>query len=567
MRAWRTGPRRRRSFAVVAAITLAAATALAGCTAGSGTTSKADSSITLSAPWEVTYGENWNPFTAVALGGEGGGGGPGLGWVYEELVRTRLGDGTVVPWLAKSWDFSNGGKTVTFHLQPKATWSNGKPVTADDVVYSLGVPLKYPELNPIGVKYKTVTKIDEKTVQVTWDEPAYSHLVDLYYPTMIVPVSIWGSKDPRTFIDKKPVGSGPATVKTFSPQQVTFNLRTDYWGGTFPMKTMRWTVSSASSSQGLISNGSLDATCCIANYTQFINSDPKHHVLYMQPDGSESALVFNTAKGPFADVNLRHAIADSVAIEQIRKLGEAKSPRTFPPASISGLSPDVFGKVISPKYKTRPPGANPTAAKADLAAGGYTVSNGKLIKDGKVVPLELLVNVADTNFGDAKSFGALLVQQFKQSIGVDVTITPLPDDQFSEQTKEGKFDMYVGSNAFGSGRGIYWSYRNLTSDFLAPIGKEADANYGRFNDATFNSLVAAYANTGDAAEQTKIAGQIQDEFVAQMPAVPLISGGGQLVLNTTHWTGWPTDDNLDHVPSIGNGQDFIMTMLQLKPAK
>jgi peptide/nickel transport system substrate-binding protein len=440
-------------------------------------------------------------------------------------------------------------------------------VTADDVVFSLGVPLEYPELNPIAVQYTSVEKVDDKTVNVTWPEPAYARLVDLFYPTMIVPVALYGGEDPRTFIDKEPNGSGPAVVNTFSPQQVTFDLRDDYWGGTFPMKQMRWVVSSSTSGQGLISNGTLDATCCIANYNQFVESDPDNHLLYLQPDGSQSAIIFNMAAAPFDDVNLRQAIASAVAIDQVRKLGEAKSPRTFPPSSISGLAPDVFGAVIPDEYLDRPDGGDPDAATAALEAGGYTVEDGKLIKDGQQVELELLINTADSNFGDSKSLGALLVQQFEQNLGVKVTLTPLPEDLFSERTKKGDFGMYASSITFGSGRGLFWSYRTLTSDYFVPLGEEASANNGRFNDPVFDQLVADLANTGDAAEQDRLALEVQQRFVEQVPAVPLISGGGLLVLSGDNWVGWPTDDDLDHVPSIGNGQDFILTMMDLKPAK
>lgn len=557
--------RRRSRIAGVVVLLVAAVSALAGCGPKSDS-EKADGIITLSAPWEVSYGQNWNPYSTVALGGAGGGGGPALSWVYETLVRARLSDGTFAPWLAKSWDFSEDGKVVTFHLQPKATFSDGTEVTADDVVYSLMIPLEHPKLDPIAVQYTDVQKVDDKTVEVTWPEPAYSRLVDLFYPTFIVSKDAYEGKDPETFVDKEPIGSGPAVLDSFSPQQVTFDLRDDYWGGDFPMAKMRWVVSSSSSSQGMISNGTLDATCCIANYTQFVDSDPDQHELYMQPDGSMGAIMFNTAAAPFDDVNLRRAIASAVDIGQVQKLGEAKSPETFPPATISGLNPDVFGDFVSEQYAERPEGADPTAAKDALSAGGYTVEDGALVKDGKEVPLDLMINLADTSFGDAKSLGALLVQQFKENLGVDVNLEPLAQDAFSDRTAKGDFGMYATSLAFGSGRGLYWSYRYFSKDFLKPIGEAADGNNGRFEDATFDTLLNQLANTDDEAEQKDVAAQIQDEFVAQVPAVPLITAGGQLVMNSSKWTGWPSDDQLDHVPSIGNGPDFILTMMDLKPA-
>src|SRR5699024_10628639 len=56
--------------------------------------------------------------------------------LYEGLVISAP-DGHIIPGDAKSWDISDDHRTYTFHLRPDARWSNGKPVTAEDYVYSL----------------------------------------------------------------------------------------------------------------------------------------------------------------------------------------------------------------------------------------------------------------------------------------------------------------------------------------------------------------------------------------------------------------------------------------------
>ena len=55
--------------------------------------------------------------------------------LFEGLV-TRTPDGTVVPAIAESWSISEDGTVYTFHLNKKAKWSDGKPITAQDFVYS-----------------------------------------------------------------------------------------------------------------------------------------------------------------------------------------------------------------------------------------------------------------------------------------------------------------------------------------------------------------------------------------------------------------------------------------------
>ena len=63
--------------------------------------------------------------------------------IYDQLVEYAPGKLDPQPGLAKSWEFSNGGKTIVFHLRD-AKFSNGSPVTADDVVV-LAQPLQGPE--------------------------------------------------------------------------------------------------------------------------------------------------------------------------------------------------------------------------------------------------------------------------------------------------------------------------------------------------------------------------------------------------------------------------------------
>ena len=65
--------------------------------------------------------------------------------IFDQLVEYAPGKLDPQPGIAKSWEFSNGGKTITFHLRD-AKFSNGSPVTADDVVFSLN-RFKDPKVN------------------------------------------------------------------------------------------------------------------------------------------------------------------------------------------------------------------------------------------------------------------------------------------------------------------------------------------------------------------------------------------------------------------------------------
>ncbi len=68
----------------------------------------------------------------------------GVGMIWEPLLWfNNLKGGKVSPWLAKSYKWSNGGKTLTFNLRPGVKWNDGKPFTSADVLWSYQMAKKY----------------------------------------------------------------------------------------------------------------------------------------------------------------------------------------------------------------------------------------------------------------------------------------------------------------------------------------------------------------------------------------------------------------------------------------
>jgi peptide/nickel transport system substrate-binding protein len=144
---------------------------------------------------------------------------------WDLLVNFSPEDLTPVPGIAESWDISDDKKTVTFHLDPDAKWSDGQPITSEDVKYSLEV------LGGNGALFtsytENVTKIetpDENTVVVKTSRPDARIVGGLFI--YILPKHIW-SKVPVDDLtgSYKPefplVGSGPFVVTDFQPNRLT----------------------------------------------------------------------------------------------------------------------------------------------------------------------------------------------------------------------------------------------------------------------------------------------------------------------------------------------------------
>ena len=155
--------------------------------------------------------------------------------VYGGLVTLDL-DLNVVPDLAESWEISQDGRTYTFFLRPDAKFHNGKPVTADDVKWSLervadpetlSVVVDQYLADIVGVKDKLsgaassvggVRVIDKHTVAITIDEPKSYFLSKLTYPTGFVldRENVEGSENWL----REPNGTGPFRLAEYETGEI-----------------------------------------------------------------------------------------------------------------------------------------------------------------------------------------------------------------------------------------------------------------------------------------------------------------------------------------------------------
>jgi peptide/nickel transport system substrate-binding protein len=165
------------------------------------------------------------------------------GLMYQELTGIDPSDGTIVPLLADSWEISSDGLRYRFALDPKATWHDGKPVTADDVVFSFMAMLAPDGLAPsrgtVDRALAKIEKLDTHTVELTSRQPMSTFLTDTALTVPIMPKHVWGkvafpdwpSNEGTTGRDpSRVVGSGPFRfVEWVQNDHVTVTRNADYW--------------------------------------------------------------------------------------------------------------------------------------------------------------------------------------------------------------------------------------------------------------------------------------------------------------------------------------------------
>ncbi|MFJ6569199.1 ABC transporter substrate-binding protein [Streptomyces sp. NPDC091292] len=548
----------RRTFVRAAVAAFAVPLGVSSCTAGtgaggSGGGGSTDTLVFGKTDGGTTFVRNFNVFGPAAQKA------PGSEMIYEPLARVDYSDGAKVkPWLAKSMVFDKAGTTLTVRLRDDVTFSDGKKMTADDVEFSLGIPLSDPSFNTGGVTYDKVAKVDATTVTVHFPKPAFSELGQLGAVAMpIVPKHIWAQQNLKTWANPDPVGTGALALSKFSAQQVTLTARDDYWGGTLRMKRVKIIPSGPDAVRAQLLRGDIDwaLSAWSGAEKEYVAEDPSHHLYQRYATGGAYALFYNTAKAPFDNVHLRRALAMTIPRTDIVATLERPGTEAGP----TGLVDEIYEDQLLPEYRGKVQKVDPAAAKAELAKSGFTVQGGKLVKDGKSYSPTLSFN---QDYGwDA--YANIMIKSWESVLGIKVKPVGTPGANLFEAQQNGEFDMTINTTAGAGAAGVFSA---LSSRALRPIGQKAATNFGRWDDPETDAAVTKLISSNDPKSLEDASHTMQRIVAQKVPYSPIYNSYWFIAINSKHWTGWPTPESFRSVPFPGLGPDTTLTLLRLKPA-
>ncbi|MFI1966394.1 ABC transporter substrate-binding protein [Streptomyces pathocidini] len=486
-------------------------------------------------------------------------------YMFQSLMGIdNLKGGEFTPWLASAQEMSKDGRTLTITLDKRATWSDGKPVTAEDVVFTFDLVKKTPALNGTGISFETVEAKDDKTVVMTFEKAAFTQVPGIL-KQYIVPKKHWEGKNPVTFTNPKPVGSGPYTLERFNPKQVTLQLRDDYWrSDTIKVKHIQLPVVNAATEISQMMSGKQDVSGgAIANLEKlYIQKDPKKNG-YFYPSYGFLSMFFNHDRPQLQNVHLRKAMSLAMDREQQIKLVTALGAN---PISQTGLDAETQSKWLDPAYK-EPVEQDLAAAKSELKKAGYTLRGGKAV-DAKGKPLALkYIEVSD--FADSVQRARVIASQLMK-IGVKVTVQPLAIATYNEAKAKGEFDLAASGYAYGA---VPWQVYNsmLNSQFAGSADGKKPAqtnNFLRWRDDKTDRLLDEMASSGDEKKQIEATRKLEKVIVDEVPYVTLSSITAGCAWSNRNWTGWPSekDDPYTYCAPWYDGPEFEEVLSRLKPA-
>jgi peptide/nickel transport system substrate-binding protein len=532
------------------------AVGLAACSSHASTASTDTSTLVIEDNPVSPFTRDFNPYDTNDTGYEVN----AVGMIYEPLLQfNSMKPGTVYPWLAQSYDFSNSGKTITFHLRPNVKWSDGQAFSSKDVAFTFNLLKANKAINTNGVNPTDVQTPDANTVVLNFATAQYTNLFYIGSMVYIVPQHIWSTVgDPSKWNDTNPVGTGPYTLGQFSSQGFTLDKNPSYWQPvkidhlSFPSYVSNTTASLALS-QGQLDWGGND----IANIDKvFTSKDPTHNKYWFAPVNVVT-LQLNVTKTPLNDPAVRRAVSAGIDRNQLSTIGETG----YEPAASSsgGLLLPVDSKFQTPSL-TNDLTQDKSKVSQILSGDGYTQQNGKWTKNGATIKFTI---EDPASYSDYFEDASLIAQQLN-SLGFDVTVAPgVTADAWTADYNSGAFDATIHWGQ--QGPSPYYQYDNwLDSTLTAPTGTAATGDQGRYNDPNAQAALAEYANSNDAATQQDALTKLQNIVSAQAPVIPLLYGAAWDEYSTKKFTGWPTPQD-PYMNPTPNSPFMEYTVLHLTP--
>jgi peptide/nickel transport system substrate-binding protein len=520
---------------------------------------------------DAAFTRSFNPYTGSVLNG-----GFMKGAIFEPLVvATVAGGGHVYPWLATSWKWTNGNKTLVLKIADNVKWSDGQPLTADDVVYSLTAGKQDKAMDIIGLfragsNIVSIKKVAGNSVAIALKQPDSQFIAANLNLQFIVPQHIWAKQaKPATFKNSDPVGSGPFTkITRLTTQDIVFGKNPTYWKAGQPkIPCLEYTETTSNDAALLsIQSGKVDWTHnFVPNVeTAYEAKDPAHYHAFYATTAYPVSLMFDDTQYPYSLVPFRQAVSMSINRSDVSKLGEYGYA---PPTDAIGLGGIFPSWVTDPAIKAeaqRLATYNPDGAKKLLTDNGFTYSGSKLL-DPKGNPVSLEVHV----IGGWSDWVASLqiITKNLQAVGIDANVKIEPDwNSWYPSASSTKAPTLLWQNASqGSPYGFF--YANLHQNALIPSGEDGTStgNWEHFSDPSATGLLNQWKKSLKPEVQHALATKVQAVWLKTLPVVPLFIGPRWSTYSTKYFHCFASPKNYYGDPIFTTFPDNVLSFTRICP--
>jgi peptide/nickel transport system substrate-binding protein len=553
----------RRLIVTGAAVLLAAAVAACGSSASSGspgTSAKGPSgTLVISNAQGTQWNCSFNPFLPSVIAT-----GVTFGQVYEPLAFVdTLENAKATPWLATSWAWSDGNKTLTFTIRQGVKFNDGTPMTAADVAFTFNLLKKYPALdvNSVWSVLSSVTQ-SANNVVFTFKAPSVPYFYYIADQVPIVPEHIWSKiSNPVTYADSNPVATGAFIVQPCTAQNITYVANPHYWQPGEPKiaKVLYPAFTSNDPANTYLATGQAQwGSQFIPNIQTVYGSKSPNNHYWFAPIANVSLIPNLTVPG-LNNVAVRQAMAYAVDRNKVSQIGEYGEE---PPANQNAIVAPTFSSWMDTQAAAQYNYSyNPAKAEQILTAAGYTKgSDGIFAKGGQKLAFSVI------NIGGYSDWVAAMsvIQSDLKAVGIQITPQNLAQNDFLARLYSGNYQLAYNNQT--GGPSPYYEFRQwLYSANSAPIGKNASSDWERYSNPSTDALLNQYAATTDPATQRQIVGQLQQVVLKDVPFIPMTQEVAWYQYNTGSFTGWVTPNNAYALPGEYLYPDAGQVLLHLAP--
>jgi len=438
----------------------------------------------------------WDTFNPFTVKGEA----PGGADLPFETLMVESADEPFSEYglLAETIEFPADRSWVAFTLWPKARWHDGKPITADDVVFSFDI-LKtkgHPRYRFYYAAVDKVEKVSERKVRFTFKPGDNRELPLILGQLPVLPKHYWKGRDFAATTLEPPLGSGPYKAgPSETGRTVTWVRVKDYWGADLPVRRGQFNFDRIRYDSYRDTTVALEAFKA-GEYDWRLEMEAKKWATGYQdwsalkdgrglkeafpnqrPAGMQG-YVYNLRRPLFQDAKVREALALAFDFEWTNKTlfyGQYKRTASFfanSEMAASGLPGPKELEVLEPLRDKVPPQvftaaykppetegdgnirANLRAAMRLLEEAGWTVQNGKLVKDGHPFVFEILL-VQPIWERIALPFARNL-----ERLGIEANVRVVDTAQYKNRVDQYDYDMVVQvwgqSQSPGNEQASFW---------------------------------------------------------------------------------------------------------------
>ncbi len=491
--------------------------------------------------------------------------------MWEPLFILNYATGNIDPWLATGFSANEDSSEFTITLREGVEWSDGEAFNADDVMFTVNMALTNEEISSreastVRAQVASIEKVDDLTVKMTLNAPNPRFIVEnfgvrIFGSFLIMPEHIWNGEDPATFAFNPPIGTGPYTFTSATTSRAIWDRNDDWWGAKTgfqdlpaPQRVIFLESGGAESRAQLMATNQLDAAqnVSVGTFEAIKAQNPAVTAWYSDypyaaADPCARQLEINTTIAPWDDPNMRRAvnhIIDRTQIVNIATEGATVPSRTMF-AQYGSMSPFIDA-VVEAGYELSPT-ADVAAGQALIEAAGYTKgSDGIYEKDGEDLAVKIHVNSASTEYTATID---VIVEQLNRA-GIAASSVPVENGVFwGEVLPFGAYEMSYSWLSCGSVNEPWASMGRYTVKDVVPVGERSPGfnNTARWDSeaaVAYSEIVDSMAGLplGDPSKPGLVAEAYQ-YLDAEMPFIPLVQSFKLLPMNTTYWTGWPSNDN------------------------